>query len=214
MNNYSADFDFDADLITLDTIADYFSKIIYLTNKIFDFKIYRLSHPDVIDYKYLKSLKLVRKKLNSTSKLEEKRLKSITKHEHLVSLNESHPVKFRPGFPDIILTEESITAFVSQCIDNIDERKWKYVFLSESDRNIFFKSMSEFFITGKCSLPDMTLQIHSKTRLCAVLNLIYRHYKDAPLNENSSYIKLLKKLSIFESNSNYQIYKTIQRYCG
>lgn len=212
MYHYSADFDFDDLHKSLEKFSDYFQKKIFLINERFDFLLFRLAHPDSVNNNYLKCLCLEEKRLDLTEEIERKREETIAKNEALNSFQNDKTIT---GNPEIVLTEESMLTAVSSRIAAMDSRGMKYFFRNNGDQEIFFKSVADYFISGKCTPPNLVLQKHCKVKLCIALNSIYRHYRPkTPLNEYSGFIKLLKKLSIFENQSNYQIYKAIIRQNG
>jgi len=215
MNTHSADFDIDIVLNTLETIADYFGQKKFVINKIFAYKLYRLFHPDIVDEKYLEALKLIGKRLDSTSELEKKRYKAISKISLSTPPNVANNDKISPGNNPVILSAEAIISFAYNRMVVMDNRKMNYFFLNDNDSNIFLNALAEYFVSGKFTLPNMVLQKHCKTKLCIALNSIYRYCRnDVPLNEYSGFIKFLKFLPAFKNQTNHQVYKSLKRELG
>jgi hypothetical protein len=107
---------------------------------------------------------------------------------------------------------EYIKKQITEKICSIDASKWKYIFLTDRDYDFFVDVLTNFFSNKKYSVDfDLILKKGCKTRLCPVLNAIYYNFSTLPLKDNSDFLNLMKKLSVFKNQSTHQIYLDIRR---
>lgn len=108
---------------------------------------------------------------------------------------------------------DQIKKFIADEICAVDTRQWNYIFINKNDFTTFLSILSEFF-SGHEIPPkfDMILQQRCKTRFCAVLRSVYKHFRELPLKRDDEFISLLQNLSVFKNLSRAKIYHDIVRF--
>lgn len=105
-----------------------------------------------------------------------------------------------------------IRKFIVEKIDAIHPSKWQYAFMTKDDYNLFLDLLTNFFSNNEVDYNrEIVLQDHCKTRLCHVLNSIYRNFCRSPLKKDKYFLNFLKFLSIFKDQTTSQIYSDISR---
>ena len=211
MNNH--DFDFDALLNTFENISDYHAKEIFVIDKIFAFKIFKLTHPEFIDNKYLKSLKLLRKRLFSIFKAERKKQK--IHHQSITDITDnvcSDNIFNLSGNNAPTENIEVTRKYIHDKFCSIDLTKSKYIFRSDSDFSLISNVLTDFCAyKHPVLLADVILQPHCKTRLCSILNTIYHRFRNGILNKDTEFLNIVSHLSVFKGLTNGQIATDIMR---
>ena len=87
-------------------------------------------------------------------------------------------------------------------IDSCHNKKWEYIFITETDYHSFTNKLVLILTKQPCELPTevIKLQNNCKTLFAKLLNDIYKNAAtNENLNKNIKYLSLIKKLSHFEN---------------
>jgi hypothetical protein len=113
--------------------------------------------------------------------------------------------------------KSEIREYVKEKVESIDiNLRWKYVFFTNDDFNLFLDLMSNFFAGTPYKLPEVVnLMPKCKGRFARVLHTIHKKYRLRTPNKikDQDFFKIVRTFNLFKELTDSEIYSDISRSC-